>query len=188
MSGNNRKLKFWAWFSTVSLLITLTLVAVPLFAFGIVDGIVNGPEAILEVASPDGQYLAYVNEFPSMDPPNQSLLIERKDQSRFLPIAKLGEDIDSIKEVIWSPDSSFVIFHSRLYLTATRISDWQTTRIYLGTEWRRHKPTRRTTFSGAQPDQVVTDIRFPESGYFTYRLKNDDKIHTVRIDLVQVSD
>ena len=187
MSGHNRKLKFLAWFSSVSLIVTLTLIVVPLFAFGVIDGIVNGPEAILEVTSPDGQYVAYVNESPSMDPPNQSLLIERKDQSRFLPIAKLGEDIDSIKEVIWSPDSSFVIFHSHLYLTVTRISDWQTTRIYLGEEWRRHKPTRRTTFSGAQPHQIVTDIKFPESGYFTYRLKNEDEIHSVRIDLLQVS-
>ena len=188
MNSNNRKLKFLAWFSTVSLLIILTLVAVPLFAFGIVDGIVNGPETVLEVPSPDGQYLAYVNESPSMDPPNQSLLIERKDQSRFLPIAKLGEDIDSIKEIIWSPDSSFVVFHSRLYLTTTRISDWQTTRIYLGKEWRRHKPTRRTTFSGTQPHREVIDIGFPESGYFTYRLKGDDKIFSVRIDLLQISD
>lgn len=183
MSGNNRKLKFLAWFSSVSLVITLTLISVPLFAFGIIDGIVNGPEAILEVPSPDGHYLAYVNESPSMDPPNQTLLIERKDQSRFLPIAKLGEDIDSIKEIVWSPDSAFVIFHSHLYLTATRISDWQTIRIYLGEEWRRHKPTRRTTFSGAQPHQVATDISFPESGCFTYRLKNDDTIHRVRIGL-----
>lgn len=182
MSGNNRKSQFLTWFSTVSLLTTLTHVAVPLFAFGIVDGSISGPETTLKVASPEGQYLAYANESPSRDPPNQSLLIERKDQSRFLPIAKLGENIDSIKEITWSPGSSFTIFQSHQHLTATRISNWQTTRIYLGKEWRPHKPTRRSALSGGQPHHVVTDISFPESGYFSYRLKNDDKIHSVRID------
>jgi len=183
MNGNNRKL-ILSLFTSISLLITLALVIVPLFAFGYVDAIINGPDTILEVPSPDGQYLAYVIEAPSIDPPNQSLMIERKDKSRFLPIAKLAEDIDSIKEIMWSPDSSIVIYHSRLYLTATRISDWQTIRIYLGVERRRHKPVRRATFSSAGPHHEVETIRFPESGCFTYQLKDNDKIHKVRMNLL----
>lgn len=184
MKGNNRKLKLVALFTSMSLLIILALVTIPLFAFGYVDALIYGPDAILEVPSPDGQYLAYVIEAPSIDPPNQSLMIERNNKSRFLSIAKLSEDIDSIKEIMWSPDSSIVVYHSFYYLTATRISDWQTLRIYLGVEWKRHKPVRRTTFSSAGPRHEVKAIRFPESGCFTYQLMDSDKIHKVRMDLL----
>ena len=184
MNDNNRKLKFLALFTSISLVIVLALVAVPLFAFGYANAIIHGPDTILEVPSPDGQYLAYVIEAPSIDPPNQSLMMERKDKSRFLPIAKLAEDIDSIQEIVWSPDSSIVVYHSLLYLTATRVSDWQTIRIYLGVERRRHKPVRRSPFSSAGPHHKVETIRFPESGCFTFQLKDSDKIHKVRMSLL----
>ena len=102
-------------------------------------------------------------------------MIERKDQTRFLGIAQLVEDVDSIKEIVWSPDNTIVVYHSRCYLTAARISDWKILRIYLGQEWRRHKPQRRSTFSGAQPHVEVASIDFPESGKFSYRLKNSNQ-------------
>ncbi len=152
------------------------------FASGYVTFVFHGPKIVAEVPSPDGQYVAYVPDRPSLDGPNQSLLIERADKTRFLGIAKLTGDVDSIKEILWSPDSSFVVYHSHCYLTATRVSDWQTHRVYLGDQWRRAEPKRQTTFCGAMPNRFVEAIDFPEPGTYTYRIKDDDQLYTVTMD------
>ncbi|MHC4558501.1 MAG: ETRAMP family protein, partial [Planctomycetota bacterium] len=61
----------------------------------------TGPNVVQSVMSPDGNFEAYVVEAPSIDPPNQSLLIQRSDNIHFLSIADLAEDIDSIREIHW---------------------------------------------------------------------------------------
>ena len=172
------------WFSRISVvlcIIFISLFALYVVASGTASYIVNGPKIVLEAPSPDGQYIAYVEDKPSLDGPNQALLMERKDRTRFLGIAKLVGDVDSIKEILWAPDGTFVVYHSHLYLTATRLSDWQTARIYLGQEWRRAEPKRQTTFCGAMPRCTVTEIEFPKAGIFTYRLSDDETLHTVNM-------
>ena len=94
------------------LLAVVGLAIFVLVSFGYVDFLMNGPKTVLSVRSPDGQYEAYVEDWPSIDGPNQSLFVEREDKLRFLRIAKLPEDVDSIKEILWSPDSQMVVFHS----------------------------------------------------------------------------
>jgi len=130
--------------------------------------------AALAVSSPDGAFTAYVEDLPSIDPPRRALFVERKDQRHFMPIANLAEDVDSIEKVVWSPDSRIVLFHSRDYLAATRVADWQTVRVYLGKEWTRHGHGRRTTFSSGGRGSTVADIQFNASDGFTYRLTGDD--------------
>lgn len=159
------------------------IIAIPLFAFGYVDAMLHGPKVVMEVPSPDGSYLAYVEDAPSIDGPNQSLLIERKDKTRFLGIADLTEDVDSIITIAWSPDSSLVVYHSRCYLTAVYIPEWRTVRIYLGQEWVRREPSRRTTFCGAQPMVEVAEIGFPEPGTLSYRIKGEETVKTVTLPL-----
>ena len=173
------------WLSVISILLCAAFIALfvlYLFASGTVDFIVNGPKIIMEEPSPDGQFIAYVKDMPSLDGPNQALLIEREDKTQFLGITKLAGDVDSIKEILWAPDGSFVVYHSHLYLTATRLSDWRTIRIYLGREWRRAEPQRQTTFSGAMPRCTVTEIDFPKAGTFAYRLSDDESLHTVDME------
>jgi hypothetical protein len=165
--------------------IIIILFALYLSASGTLDFIFNGPKIVMETPSPDGQYVAYVKDLPALDGPNQSLMIEQKDKTRFLRIAQLVGDVDSIDQILWAPDGSFVVYHSHLYITATRISDWQTIRIYLGRQWRRAEPKRKTTFSGAMPRCTVKEIKFPESGTFIYRLSDDDKLHTVKMDVME---
>ena len=155
-----------------------------LYASGTIGAMVNGPNVIMEVESPDGKYIAYIIERPSLDPPNQSLMIERSDKSRFLRIAKLVGDVDSIRDILWSPDSSIVVFHSWLYLTIARTSDWSIVRIYLGDEWRRREPIRRTTFSGAMPVHEVQTIEFPEPGQVAYQLKGQQDFKIVTMDVL----
>lgn len=167
----------------IVLLALILLIAVPLFAFGHVDAMIHGPKIVMSLASPDGKHEAYVEEGPSIDPPNQTLFVERSEKSHFMHIADLAEDIDAIQEIAWSPDSQIVIFHSRHCLTATRVADWLTVRIYLGKEWRRTRPQRYpTTFSAGGARQEVKAIAFPESGGFKYRIKGEEKFRKVRLD------
>ena len=184
MGNEKRSRRLLVWLPLTALCGLIALIVLPLFAFGYVEAMLHGPKTVLSVPSPDGEYLAYVEDSPSIDPPNQSLWIERIDKIRFMLIAGLAGDVDFIKEVAWSPDSQIVVFHSKDYLTATRVSDWLTVRLYLGKEWTRSHPRRSSTFSSGGADRQVEAIEFPKAGIFTYRLKGDDRLHTVRMDLL----
>jgi len=180
MKGRGWKLLCFVPLALLCVLIGLAVLL--LFSCGYVDFLLHGPNTVLSVRSPDGNYEAYVEDWPSIDGPNQSAFVERKDKLHFLRIAKLPEDIDYIKEILWSPDSRIVIFHSCDHLTATRVSDWRTLRIYLGEEWRRALPQRhRTVFTSGGGERRVETIQFPEPGVFTYRIEGDEQTHTVRM-------
>jgi len=158
----------------------------PHLAFAYADAALRGPKVVLSAPSPDGDYEAYVEDLPSIDPPNQALFVEHSDKVRFMHIADLAEDVDAIIRIVWSPDSNIVVFHSRDYLTATRISDWRTIRIYLGKEWTRSQPFRGATFACGGPQRTVEAIEFPADGRFAYRLDGNEQSSTVRMDsLVQ---
>ncbi len=163
--------------------ILILLLVLPLSPYGMMtwsmaQWMAGRSAAVMSVASPDGRYIAYVEGSPSIDPPNQRLLVQRSDKSKFMCIAKLAEDVDSIQTIEWSPDSEFVLFRSRDYLTATRVSDWKTVRIYLGQEWVRSKPTEFSTFAAPSPREVQ-QVEFSGKGAFTYRLKGEPEPHAV---------
>jgi len=177
-----RKENIFKWFSIAVVIFAYTTLFIILnFAWktGLLTWVTQGPNIIQAVKSPDQQYVAYVQERPSIDPPNQALYIERSDNTHFLGIAQLAEDIDSIIKTVWSPDSQIVVFHSRCYLTAVRISDWKIIRIYLGKEWKRHEPKHVSAFSGAQPIKNVGSIDFPETDCFSYSIEGDDTQYKV---------
>lgn len=161
----------------------IPLVAVLLFLLtsGYIGFVLTGPELVESVQSPDGKYLAYVEELPSIDPPNQSLCVERADGQHYMRIADLAEDVDSIEEIVWSPDSGIVVFHSRHYLTATRVSDWSKVRAYLGKEWRRSKPDRRSTFTSGGIEHLLTEIEFPECDVIAYRVEGEEALREIRM-------
>jgi hypothetical protein len=166
-----RSIVFWA--PSVGLVAVLAMILIPLFGLGYVQAMLSGPEVVMEVSSPDGEFVAYVEEPPSLDPPNQSLFVERGDKTHFMRIAKLAGDVDSIKDIVWSEDGDIVVFHSQCYLTAARVADWRTTRVYLGREWRRAEPKRRTTFSSGGAAKVVDSIEFPEAGVVEYMFEGE---------------
>jgi hypothetical protein len=146
---------------------------------GYVRTFVSGPDVIQSVVSPDGNFEAYVVERPSIDPPNQALYIQRRDNIHFVSIAKLAEDIDSIIKIHWSPESDTVVFHTRCHLFAVRVPGYERVAIPLGGEWIRTKPSKRSTFSGAGPRVAVADIQFPQPGSFSYRLEGVDTFKTI---------
>jgi len=138
----------------------------------------TGPDVVQSVTSPDQNFEAYVVERPSIDPPNQSLYIQRSDNIHFVRVAKLAEDIDAIKEIHWSPQSDIVVFHTRCNLIAVLIPGYQTVKIPLGGEWTRTKAKKRSTFTGAGPRVAVADIEFSRAGSFSYRLEG---VNTAKI-------
>ena len=141
----------------------------------------TGPEVVQSVTSPDQNFEAYVVERPSIDPPNQSLFIQRSDNIHFVRVAKLAEDIDAIKEIHWSSQSDIVVFHTRCNLIAVRIPGYQTVKIPLGGERIRTKASKRSTFSGAGPRIAVADIEFPRASSFSYRLEGVDTVKTIQM-------
>lgn len=143
---------------------------------------ISGPRIVRSAPSPDGEFEAYVEEYPSVDPPDQSLFVQRSDGVRFMHIADLAEDVDAIQEIHWSPHSDVVVFHTRAYLIATHVPGYQTVKIYLGQEWTRTEPDGRSTFNSGEVERQVAEIEFPKPGAFSYRLEGQDELHTVRID------
>jgi len=141
----------------------------------------TGPDVVQSVMSPDQDFEAYVVERPSIDPPNQSLFIQRSDNIHFVHVAKLAEDIDAIKEIHWSPQSDIVVFHTRCNLIAVCIPGYQTVKIPLGGERTRTKAKKRSTFTGAGPRVAVAEIEFPRAGSFSYRLEGVDTVKTIQM-------
>jgi hypothetical protein len=141
----------------------------------------TGPNVIQSVTSPDQNFEAYVVEQPSIDPPNQSLFIQRNDNIHFVHVAKLAEDIDAIKEIHWSPQSDIVVFHTRCNLIAVRVPGYQTVKIPLGGEWIRTKARKRSTFTSAGAHFAIANVQFPQAGSFSYRLEGVDTFKTIPI-------
>ena len=171
--------------SIACIVVLILILVLPISPYGtmtwsIAQWMTGRSAAVMSVPSPDAQYVACIEESPSIDPPNQTLLVQRADKSKFMSVAKLAEDVDSIQEIKWSPDSEFVLFRSKDYLTATRVSDWRTVRIYLGQEWVRSRPTEFSTFAAPSPREVQ-QLEFSGKGTFTYRLKGEPEPHLVSL-------
>jgi hypothetical protein len=171
-------------FAVLLILAYVPIIGVVLFMWstGFLGELFRGPKVVQSVPSPDSKYVAYVQDWPSIDPPNQSLVVERADKTRFLGIADLAEDVDSIRDIVWSADSGIVVFLSHCYLTATRVSDWKTVRIYLGKEWMRSRPSRRSTFCGAQPIRKVNAVEFPSPDTVAYQIDDGDEWHMIQMN------
>jgi hypothetical protein len=67
---------------------------------------IRGFKTVMAVPSPDGNHVAYAEELPSIDPPNQALFIEHKDQRHFMPIADLAEDVDAMVRIVCRPTAA----------------------------------------------------------------------------------
>ena len=150
-----------------------------LYALG--STVVNGPNVVQSSASPDGSYVAYVVDSPSIDGPNQSLYIDRADGVHFLGIADLAEDIDSIDSIHWSPQSDTVVFKTRVNLYAVCLPSYKTVRIYLGREWRRTTRERGSTFTSGGIRLQVNHITFPEPGVVSYEIEGATQVQRLEM-------
>jgi hypothetical protein len=175
-----------ATISVIALGIVLLLSAkfwIPPFLYAIASfkAVLSRPAIVMSLTSPDGGYEAYVRDGPSADGPNQSLYIERNDKIHFHYVAHLAGDVDSIRDIKWAPDGGVVVFQTRDFLIATKVPEYQTVKIYLGREWRRTKPNRRSTFTSGGQFRRIKALNFPEPGIIQYQLTDSPDLH--RIDM-----
>jgi hypothetical protein len=143
------------------------------FAAGIISlaqTALKGPQVVQSAFSPDRTFEAYVMEYPSIDPPNQTILIQRSDKSHFVVIGKLVDDVDSIREIHWSESGEMVVFVTSNNLVAVLVPGFQTLKIPLDDEFARYFPGKSETFGGGIPQYRVEEVAFPEAGVFAYRL------------------
>ena len=142
--------------------VAIIIVSITLFVFFI------HPNVIMSVASPNGEYEAYVVEEPSFDPPNQSLFIRKKESNSFNLIDILAEDVDCIKKIIWSPDNKIVVFNTNDYLIITKISNFNSVKIRLSGAWK-WKDKNQKTFASFPSIKKIEKIEFIDS--VTVRVK-----------------
>ncbi len=135
----------------------------------------RGTQVIRSIVSPDGAYEAYVVEAPSVDPPNQSLYIQSRDEIYFVFVAQLVEDVDSIQDIQWSPGSDVVVFVTRNNLIAALVPGFSVLKIPLDTPLAHYQPGKFTSFGGGIPQYKVAELTFPEPGTFAYRLASTKK-------------
>ena len=168
-------------FSPVWFVVGVAVFLAPPFVWGM-WGVLTGADVVQSVTSPDGKFEAYVRDEPSTDGPNQSCYVQRDDVVHFAYIAKLAEDVDRIQEILWSPHGDIAVFRTRDYLIAARVPGYQTVKLPLAGEWRRSKPSKRSTFSSGGPRQEVAAIEFPDPGVFRYRLDGSEEFKSVEMD------
>ena len=185
---NNKRTRIWI----IVLIILALLIITGLCAFSpaghftqllvslVVDSI-HGPNIVDSAWSPDMEFEAYVLEWPSIDPPNQTLYIQRRDEQHFVIVAKLGEDVDSIRSIRWSDGADLVVFLTRNYLYAVHTPGFETVAIPLANEFYRYRTGKFGTYGGGIPKKEVTDIVFSEPGMFTYLLAGEDSPRTIRM-------
>lgn len=84
-------------------------VAVAAGGFGCSAAQLGLPSVSVSVASPDGLATAFVRNHPNIDPPSQSLWLERAGSTPVL-LKQLGGDVDWCDAIAWSANSSTVAF------------------------------------------------------------------------------
>jgi hypothetical protein len=141
----------------------------------------GGAEIVQSVWSPDMEFEAYVVDYPSIDPPNQRLFIQRRDEQHFVVVAQLGEDVDSIETIHWSPAADMVVFETRNYLYAVHTPGFEMTTIPLANEFFHYRPGKFNSFGGGISQKSVEAVTFPEPGVFAYQLEGETAPRTVRM-------
>ncbi|MCL4561591.1 MAG: hypothetical protein M1281_13385 [Chloroflexi bacterium] len=130
----------------------------------------KGPQIAQSAFSPDRAYEAYVMEYPSLDPPNQTILIQRSDKSHFVVVGKLVSDVDSIRSIHWSATGDMVVFVTSNNMIAVLVPGFQTLNIPLADEFARYHPGESEVFGGGIPQYQVAEVAFPKPGVFAFRL------------------
>jgi hypothetical protein len=178
-------------FFLVLIALVLVVLVVPvvmigfLFGFPFAMAVLQPPAPVLEVTSPDQQYVAYVEEQPSLDPPNQALFIEQNDRIHYRHIANLPEDVDSIQQIHWSPESDLVVFQTHMSLIAVRIPGFEQVHIPFGGVYIRSQAERRSTFSTKMPEHPVEQVVFPTTGAFSYQISGASQPVTVDLNAIR---
>jgi len=120
--------------------------------------------------SPDGTFIACVIESPSMDPPNQSLFIERKGSQNFRLVEELPEDIEFVEKIFWSPDGKIAVFATNWNLVIAGTESLNVTKISLNNDW--WTKNKNGTFSTSGENIKIQTLDFIGLDSLVYSTNN----------------
>ncbi len=159
----------------VLLISGLTVWTIVALGLGYLVGVAMPEQKIAEAStSPDGRFGAFVKEHFSIDPPNQSLWIKENRSGKATRIAKLPEDVDSIRDIRWSSDSKIVLFNTYWCLYGVRVADGRTKRI-------EKEATKR---KGWDTPREIDEITFGTDTSFSYRFVGKTESVVVTFDSI----
>ncbi len=141
------------------------------YAFAQARQFVVGPKVVQAADSPDGTYQAFVVDKPSFDGPNHHLYVKTPKTGRLDYVDNLPEDVDSNKEILWSPNCDVVVFRSHFKVTAYAPTLDKRQEVILGGE--RHSLGNGTFRVNYNDVKKVTDIQFPQPGVVTVQLEGE---------------
>lgn len=161
----------------ITALITVILIAL---AVWLLFGFSSKPEKIMSETSPQGSYEAYVVENPSVDPPNQGLLILKAGTGEFRLVERLAEDIESAQKICWTDDGSKAVFITNWHLIITDVRNFNTRKISLNPDWWKWHQGKKT-FSSSSTSVVLEEFELFGSDSLTYRTNLMTQPVTVRL-------
>lgn len=161
----------------ITALITVILIAL---AVWLLFGFSSKPEKIMSETSPQGSYEAYVVENPSVDPPNQGLLILKSGTGEFRLVERLPEDIESAQKICWTDDGSKAVFITNWHLIITDVRNFNTRKISLNPDWWKWHQGKKT-FSSSSTSVVLEEFELFGSDSLTYRTNLMTQPVTVRL-------
>jgi hypothetical protein len=119
--------------AVVLITLLLALLLTPVSCGGSVLGIYLGNEMVMrimhpdklvgEANSPDGHWRAYVIDRPTVDEPDNRLMLEEAGKGKGLYLARLYNDLDFNLGIEWSPRGDIVVYRNKFTLVAARVAD-----------------------------------------------------------------
>ena len=149
----------------ITAMITVILIGL---AVWLLFGFSSKPEKIMSVNSPQGLYEAYVVENPSLDPPNQGLLILKSGTGEFRLLERLPEDIESVQKIYWTSDGTRAIFVTDWHIIITDVRTFNTRKISLNPDWWNWNEGEKT-FSSTGTPVILEEFEIFGSDSLAYR-------------------
>ena len=149
----------------------ITVILVTPFAFAHIRAFAFGPNIVQTADSPDGAYQAYIIDKPSLDGPNHHLYVKKLAAGESSFVANLPEDVDYNREILWSPFSDAVLFHTHFKLIVYAPATGRTEEIILGGD--RHYRENGTFWVDYSDVKKPLELNFPTPGVFTCRFEDD---------------
>lgn len=143
------------------------------FVFAHARKLVWGPNIVQRQFSPDGQYLAYVADLPSIDGPNHHLYVQETASGEVSVVATLPEDVDFNEEILWSPNNDIVVFRTHFRLIAYGPSSGTKEEFTLGGEY--HWRQNGTFWVDYNDVKKPVEMRFPEAGMFACNFEGTEE-------------
>lgn len=164
--------------SITSVLTTAIILTLEFF----IMGFNKKSQIVLSVDSPDRIYKAYVEEGPSIDPPNQSLFLEKNGTNEFKLVDDLPEDIDRVQEIIWSPDSRIVVFATDWYLIITNVEKFNTRKVSLNADWWKWQNEKGGAFSSSNQTIEIEKVIFIDSESLEFKTNIMSRPEIIPVD------